>query len=253
MGTFFRQAGRGLGRRRCRRLTQADAGTADPAVMPDCPEPHPHRPATGRPAPPPTHRIPAGTRRSGSARSCPGRHVEMRAATLRAPRARQIPGGERTIERTGGVPDPPRTCQCGPFSTVRAWSACQGAPGRNRTYGLPLRRRSLYPLSYWGGRGGQRSLGPAGADRTTTTGPDAGRPDNTRPGPRARRAGRPPAGRWSTRRTADLSAAGRSAVTGGRPTVSRTAGPSRRAPCTSDRWETGKGPAPARTCSRTAP
>ncbi|CAJ59576.1 hypothetical protein FRAAL0910 [Frankia alni ACN14a] len=27
------------------------------------------------------------------------------------------------------------------------------APGRNRTYGLPLRRRSLYPLSYWGGRG----------------------------------------------------------------------------------------------------
>ena len=32
--------------------------------------------------------------------------------------------------------------------------ATDGAPGRSRTYDLSLRRRLLYPLSYWGGPGG---------------------------------------------------------------------------------------------------
>ncbi len=62
------------------------------------------------------------------------------------------------------------------------------APGRNRTCGLPLRRRSLYPLSYEGGRIGRSRLKPDhAACRPSKSTPD--RPQGRDPGTTGRPAG----------------------------------------------------------------
>ena len=92
-----------------------------------------------------------GTRGAGAggARAAHGGTAMRRCGNARRPPVRRR-RARRPATSTAGIVDC-RVQACRAMRHAHAQRPDGGAPGRNRTCGLPLRRRLLYPLSYGGG------------------------------------------------------------------------------------------------------